>query len=847
MAMLAKAFNTIFSKLGITSNIKWNTTEDPCSGVAVEDSITIDDTSHNPFIKCDCSFDNGTTCHITALKVSRLDVVGQIPDELWTLTYISNLQLDRNYLTGSISPSIGNLTKMQWLTFGYNLLSGNLPKEIGKLTRLMSFYIDSAGFSGEIPPSFSNLVNMHTMWMSDVEFNGSIPEFIGNWTQLVDLRLEGNSFVGSIPSSFSNLTVLETLRIGDLSNGTSSLAFITNLTSLTTLVLRNIHFSDSIPTDIGGLSNLNYLDLSFNKISGKIPDSLFSLGSLNFLFLGNNKLTGTLPSQKSSSLTNIDVSYNQLSGTIPSWISSNMQLFAVNCGGPQIKAFDGTVFEKEDEGLGPATYYVADTKRWGVSNAGQFLANNNVSFTASSSSQFSNTLDSELFQKARLSPGSLRYYGLGLENGNYTILLQFTELIIQNGKTWKSLGRRVFDIYIQADGGVSYSVVKKSFNATVTSNHLEVHLLWVGKGTCCIPVQGTYGPSISAISITPNFVPTVSNEPPSNNNKTGLILAIALPVVCVCLLLLAVCYLIIKKKRLRAAQEEELLGLEAKPYIFSYSELKSATEDFHASHKIGEGGFGPVYKGKLNDGRDVAVKQLAFKSPHGKRQFVAEIETISSVQHRNLVKLHGCSIEGDKRLLVYEYLVNGSLERALFGKGGFCLSWAKRFEICLGVAKGLSYLHQEANLKIVHRDVKASNVLLDSGLTPKISDFGLAKLYNEKDTHITTGTWQLYESNREVDLIDEKLEGKFDEEEVKRVIRIGLLCTQTAHTQRPPMSRVVAMLFGDVEVGDVPAKPGYLSEWRYDDANFQSTTISSYNGAYTTTSSATTTMTLEAR
>ncbi|KAL8162110.1 hypothetical protein V2J09_013599 [Rumex salicifolius] len=771
--MLAKALNTIFKYWGITSNIVWNTTDDPCSGMAVDDSITIDDTSHNPFIKCDCTFDNNTTCRITAL------------------------QLAQNYLTGSLSPSIGNLTKMQWLTFGYNALSGNLPKEIGKLIRLRSLginannfsgplpselaniegleqlYIDSGGFSGEIPPSFSNLVNMHTAWMSDVEFNGSIPEFIGNWTQLTDLRLEGNSFVGSIPSSFSNLTALQTLRIGDLSNGSSSLAFLTKLTSLNTLVLRNIHFSDSIPTDIGGLANLNYLDLSFNNISGKIPDSLFSLGSLQYLLLGNNKLTGTLPSQKSSSLTNIDISYNQLSGTIPSWISSTIQLnlvannftginstFAVTCGGPKIKASDGTVFEKEDEALGPATYYVHDTKRWGVSNAGQFLANNNVSFVASSSKKFSNTLDSELFQTSRLSPGSLRYYGLGLENGNYTVVLQFAELIIQNGKTWKSLGKRVFDVYIQgnlalknfdirkAAGGVSYSAVRKTYNATVTSNHLEIHLLWVGKGTCCIPVQGTYGPSISAISITPNFVPTVSNEPPSNNNKTGLILAIALPVACLCLLLLAICYLIIKKRQLRAAQEEELLGVEAKPYIFSYYELKSATDDFNASHKLGEGGFGPVYKGKLSDGRDVAVKQLAFKSNQGKRQFVAEIETITLVQHRNLVKLHGCCIEGEKRLLVYEYL-----------------------------------------------------------------------------------TWQLYESNRVLDLIDEKLEGKFDEEEVKRVIHIGLLCTQTAHSQRPPMSRVVAMLFDDVEVEDIPAKPRYFADWKYEDASLQNTTIQSHNDA----------------
>ena len=170
-------------------------------------------------------------------------------------------------------------------------------------------------------------------------------------------------------------------------------------------------------------------------------------------------------------------------------------------------------------------------------------------------------------------------------------------------------------------------------------------------------------------------------------------------------------------------------------------------------------------QGTLSDGRLVAVKQLSVASHHGRSQFVAEIATISAVQHRNLVKLYGCCIEGDKRLLVYEYLENKSLDQALFGNGpqllhilwkniknvDFCflcvygtgkrslfLDWSARYEICLGVARGLAYLHEESRVRIVHRDVKASNILLDSDLKPKISDFGLAKLYDDKKTHIST-------------------------------------------------------------------------------------------------------------
>ncbi|KAL8171683.1 hypothetical protein V2J09_023487, partial [Rumex salicifolius] len=344
------------------------------------------------------------------------------------------------------------------------------------------------------------------------------------------------------------------------------------------------------------------------------------------------------------------------------------------------------------------------------------LVNINVSFTASSSRQFSNTLDSEIFQTARLSAGSLRYYGLGLENGNYSVTLQFAELVIDNGITWKSLGRQVFDIHIQGSlalknfdirkeaSGESFKVVVKKFTALVTENRLEIHLLWAGKGTCCVPNQGTYGPSISAVSITPNFVPSVSNLPPAKN-KTGLVLAIFLPIVFLSLMLLTAGYVILKRRRLQAAQDEELLG------------------------------------GTLGDNRVIAVKQLAIKTHQGKRQFVAEIAAISTALHRNLVKLYECCIEGDKRSLVYEYLENRSLDRALFGNKHF--------------------------------------------------------------------TWELYESNRELELVDENLK-EIDDDEVKRVIRIALLCTQISHAERPTMSRVVAMLSGDVEVCSVPAKPQYM-------------------------------------
>ncbi|CAH8255758.1 unnamed protein product [Arabidopsis lyrata] len=964
----ARALNSIFAAWKIQAPREWNISGELCSGAAIDASVLDTNPAYNPLIKCDCSFENSTICRITNIKVYAVDVVGPIPQELWTLIFLTNLNLGQNVLTGSLPPAIGNLTRMQWMTFGINALSGPVPKEIGLLTdlrllsissnnfsgsipdeigncaKLQQIYIDSSGLSGRIPLSFANLVELEQAWIADLEVTGQIPDFIGSWTKLTTLRILGTGLSGPIPSSFSNLTSLTELRLGDISNGSSSLDFIKDMKSLSVLVLRNNNLTGTIPSTIGGYSSLQQVDLSFNKLHGPIPASLFNLSRLTHLFLGNNTLNGSLPTQKTQTLRNVDVSYNDLSGSLPSWVSlpdlklnlvaNNFTLegldnrvlsglnclqknfpcnrgkgiysdFSVNCGGPEIRSAREALFEKDDENLGPASFIVSAGQRWAASSVGLFTGSSNI-YIMTSQSQFINTLDSELFQSARLSASSLRYYGLGLENGGYTVTLQFAEIQIlgSTSSTWKGLGRRRFDIYVQGRlvekdfdvrrtaGDSTFRAVQRVYKANVSENHLEVHLFWAGKGTCCIPIQGAYGPLISAVSATPDFTPTVVNRPPSKGkNRTGTIVGVIVGVGLLTILAGVVMF-IIRKRRNRYTDDEELLSMDVKPYTFTYSELKSATQDFDPSNKLGEGGFGPVYKGNLNDGREVAVKLLSVGSRQGKGQFVAEIVAISSVLHRNLVKLYGCCFEGEHRLLVYEYLPNGSLDQAIFGDKTLHLDWSTRYEICLGVARGLVYLHEEASVRIVHRDVKASNILLDSKLVPKVSDFGLAKLYDDKKTHISTrvaGTigylapeyamrghltektdvyafgvvalelvsgrpnsdenleeekkyllewaWNLHEKNRDVELIDDELTD-FNTEEAKRMIGIALLCTQTTHALRPPMSRVVAMLSGDAEVGDVTSKPGYLTDWRFDDttgsslSGFQSKDTTDYSMSF---------------
>ncbi|TYH48262.1 hypothetical protein ES332_D10G055700v1 [Gossypium tomentosum] len=915
-----KALNSIFQQWNAQAVASWNTTEDPCSGTALSQGLSeFEDPSNNPAITCDCSFNDNTVCHITRLRVFGLDKRGVLPKELLDLPYLDFLKLDRNFFSGPLPAFIGNMSRLGLLSLAHNNFSGTIPKEFGNLKKLYllslgnndifgklppelgnlaelgELYINSCALSGEMPSTFAKLKDLRTVWASDNAFTGKIPDFFGNLTKLTALRFQGNSFEGPIPSSLGNLTSLTSLRIGDIYNGSSSsLDFIRNLKNLTDLVLRNVLLTGNLPSYITELQYLQKLDLSFNNLTGRIPSVLFTMKSLEYLFLGNNGLSGSIPSQKSETLTTIDLSYNFLSGNLPSWVNSRLQLnlvannftfnssinrncfeipqvlpgleclqrsfpcfrnapryakFSIKCGGPAMIA-DGISFDVDNSTLGPATFNISSIRKWAVSNAGLFAERPIQQYVQNFAGTVSGTNTPKLYETSRLSPGSLRYYGLGLENGSYTVRLFFAETGFPElaSQSWKSLGRRVFDVYIQGTrqlrdfdiskeaGGVNKAIIR-NFTTNVIGNHLEIHLFWAGKGTTGIPTTGTYGPAISAISVVPNFKPSVSGLPPDNPKKkkhTALIAGVTIPVVALALILI---FSILYMKREKEDDDDDegksimLLGISPRPNTFSYSELKAATEDFNPSNKLGEGGFGP---GTLSDGKVVAVKQLSVASNQGKDQFVTEIATISAVQHRNLVKLYGCCIGGNRRLLVYEYLVNKSLDHALWGQKDLHLDWPTRFNICLLTAKGLAYLHEESRPKIVHRD-----------LCPKISDFGLAKLYDDKKTHITSraaGTvgylapeyamrghltekvdvfsfgvaWTLHENNQLLSLLDPTL-AEFDENEALRVIGVAFLCTQASPSLRPSMSRVIAMLVGDTEVGNVTTKPSYLTDCDFKD------------------------------
>ncbi|KAK3433246.1 hypothetical protein EUGRSUZ_D00792 [Eucalyptus grandis] len=319
--------------------------------------------------------------------------------------------------------------------------------------------------------------------------------------------------------------------------------------------------------------------------------------------------------------------------------------------------------------------------------------------------------------------------------------------------------------------------------------------------------------------------------------------------------------------RLAHSELENLSRVEFQEFVkYKIEELASATGNFGEANKLGRGGFGPVYKGTLPNGQEIAVKRLSRASGQGQQEFINEMVVICKVQHRNLVRLLGCCVEGDEKMLIYEFMPNKSLDTFLFDPlKRVHLDWRTRFNIVDGICRGLLYLHRDSRLRIIHRDLKAGNILLDEELNPKISDFGMARIFggneNQANTRRVVGTygymapeyamdgrfseksdvfsfgillleiisgrrntsfhdedqclsllglaWKLWNEDNVLALVDPNIPAKCFEVQLLRCINVGLLCTQERAKDRPSISTVISMINMDLPR---PKKPAFTAK-----------------------------------
>ncbi|KAA8524029.1 hypothetical protein F0562_010540 [Nyssa sinensis] len=811
-----EALKQIGKTLGKTN---WDFSLDPCSGLRGWNDYGVpSDKSFMNVVACNCSDSNGTLCHVTSILLKGQNLQGTLPPELVNLPRLQDIDLTRNYLNGTLPREWGSMQLVNISLLG-NRLTGPIPKEFGNITTLVNLalefnqlHLTSNNFTGELPETLAKLTTLKDFRIVDNNFTGKIPNFIGNWINLEKLRIQGSGLDGPIPPGIANLTNLTDLRISDLIGTEGTFPPLNNTRKLKNLILRSCHIIGPLPDYLSAMTKLKILDLSFNKLTGEIPTEYKSLADTDYIYLTGNMLNGTVPDWMLNEGQNIDLSYNNFTGP-----PQNCQPRATNL----FKSYS------RDKKLGIASCLGTSVDLCPVLSSSFHINCGGREVPVDENTKYEGDTESEIM---------------------------FTD-----DKTYASLGRRIFDIYIQGErvrkdfnivdkaGGIGKVYIER-FTAAVKDSTLEIRFYWAGKGTTGIPSQGVYGPLISAIAVDPNF-----GNGNGNGTSAGSVVGIVAAIAFVIFLVLGILWW---KGCLRHkdTMEQDLKGLDLQTGSFTLRQIKAATNNFDVVNKIGEGGFGSVYKvcytrimfpcvvtlklskcppsPKTKNDTIIAVKQLSSTSRQGNREFVNEIGMISALQHPYLVKLYGCCIEGNQLLLVYEYMENNSLARALFGleECQLKLDWPTRHRICIGIAKGLAYLHEESRLKIVHRDIKATNVLLDKNLDPKISDFGLAKLDEEDNTHISTriaGTYyktkedyfylldwaiSLKEKGDLMELVDPRLGSDFNKEEVMMMINVALLCTHVSPAVRPAMSSVVSMLEGRAVIQELIANTSFSSD-----------------------------------
>ncbi|XAR65587.1 Non-specific serine/threonine protein kinase [Bertholletia excelsa] len=373
----------------------------------------------------------------------------------------------------------------------------------------------------------------------------------------------------------------------------------------------------------------------------------------------------------------------------------------------------------------------------------------------------------------------------------------------------------------------------------------------------------------------PSPAPPASSSGKKDGISTKVLIAIIIPIgISVLLFIVGFC-LIIRKAKMKSPEiKEDSAGndiTEEESLQYDLSTIQLATNNFSHENRIGEGGFGPVYKGRLPNGREIAVKRLSQGSGQGAIEFKNEVMLVAKLQHRNLVRLLGFCLEGEEKILIYEFVPNKSLDYFLFAglQKRERLDWSTRYKIIGGIARGMLYLHEDSRLRIIHRDLKASNILLDGEMNAKISDFGMARIFggdqSQANTNRVVGTfgymspeyvmhgqfsmksdvfsfgvlvleiisgqsnnafqsdndedllsyaWRLWNEGKPLKFMDSTLQGAYSKSEVTRCMQIGLLCVQEDPEERPPMATVVVMLSSYSATMQVPQQPAFFPRRR---------------------------------
>ncbi|RAL44924.1 hypothetical protein DM860_003683 [Cuscuta australis] len=721
--------------------------------------------------------------NIRFLHLGHNNLVGNIPFEIRLMTKLEVLALHENHLVGGIPSFLGNLTSLRKLSLAHNLLGGTIPDELGGLKSLTALGLGDNNLSGIIPPSIYNLSSIIIFSVSQNSLHGSLPQNLGLFFPYLQLfEISSNLFSGSIPvslSNASNLQILEIfsnslsgkvfvdfggmLQLGDLNMGNNllgsgepdELSFLTSLVNCSNLqhldfghnkfmgalpssianlstklgflnMLSNQLYGD-IPSGIGNLANLYLLDIGYNQFTGAIPAELGKLHNLQYMSIARNKVSGDIPSSLGNitSLAELYLMKNKLQKTIPPSLGQCQRLMALDL--------------SQNELVGSIPQQIFGTSSQPV------LLNLNLS-----GNHLAGSMPLDFGNLKNIVKLDVSYNRLSGEiPKGLTSCTRLQILHMQANSLNGSIPQSISSMKELEFIDISHNKLSGRIPNSLETLHLAYLNLSFNNFEGDVPSKGVFA-NASGVSVAGNTmlcggISELGLPKCSQPKNMHLVVKIIISLSCAFLgAALLTCSIFWMVKR-RNVQESSTTVLMKELAQVSYNDLLEATDGFSSANLVGEGNFGSVYKGTVDKlGEFVAIKVLKLQNKKAAKSFLAECKALASIRHRNLVKVITCcssvDFQGNEfKALVYQFMINGSLDTWLHQVNdrqveSQTLGLLQRINIAIDVACAVDYLHHHNPTKIIHCDLKPSNILLDADMTAHVSDFGLVKFLSGLST-----------------------------------------------------------------------------------------------------------------